>query len=119
MTTWEDLVVKAKELAQAAGRKATDVKDLAKMKLAIAKNEHAMEATLEAIGRLYYDSRREGATLDEETVNELFTQMDELTAANADLQASVDANLNKKSCPECHAANPEDAAFCNKCGAKL
>ena len=36
MATWEDVVCKAKELADAAGRKMVDVADLTKQKLKMA-----------------------------------------------------------------------------------
>lgn len=119
MTTWEDVVCKAKELAEAAGRKATDVAGLAKSKLKIAENEHAIEVTMEALGRLLYESHRNGAELPEETVEELLKQVDELNAENARLQAEIDNSRGKKTCAACGGTNPEDAAYCNKCGKEL
>ena len=119
MTTWEDVVCKAKELAAAAGRKATDVADVAKAKLKIAENERAIEVTMEALGRLLYDSRRNGAELAEDTVTELIAQADELTADNAQLQAQIDNSRGKKTCASCGAANADDAVYCNKCGQQL
>lgn len=119
MKTWEELVNGAKELAAAAGRKASDMADLAKMKLKLAENEKAIETTLAAIGRLLYDARRDEAPLQEDTIEELMGQVDELTAANEQLQASIDNTRSRKTCVACGAANPEGAAFCNKCGKPL
>lgn len=119
MKTWEEVVCKAKELASAAGRKATDIADIAKTKLKIAENEKAIEATMEALGRLFYDSRKNETEPDEETVGELIAQVDELNRANEDLQASLNSACGRKVCAACGAANAEDAVFCNKCGKEL
>ena len=118
MATWEDIVCKAKELADAAGRKATDVADLAKQKIKIADNERAIRVTLEALGGMLYESRKEGAVMNEDLVNELIAQVDELTAANEQLQAEIDNKRGRKSC-SCGATNPENAAYCNACGKEL
>lgn len=119
MKTWEELVYEAKRLASAAGRKVTDVADLAKMKYKITENEKAIEATMEALGRLLYDSRKTETDLNGETVAELIAQVDELIADNARLQAEIDNNRGKKTCTECGAINNEDAAYCSKCGHQL
>ncbi len=119
MKTWEDLVTTAKDLATAAGRKAVDIADVAKMKLKIAENEKAIEATLAAIGRLLYDARRRDGDLQEDTLEELMKQVDELNAANERLQAEVDNVRCRKTCAVCGAANPESATYCSKCGKAL
>ena len=118
MTTWEDIVCKAKELADAAGRKATDVADLTKQKLKIAENERAMRVALEALGSVLYESRKEGVELNEELIAELSAQVDELVAANEQLQADIDNRRGCKTCA-CGCKNPEGAAFCNSCGQQL
>ncbi len=119
MKTWEELVYEAKRLAAAAGRKVTDVADLAKMKYKITENDKAIEATMEALGRLLYDSRKKETELNDETVTELIAQVDELNADNARLQAEIDNNRGKKTCTGCGAVCEEGAAFCSKCGRQL
>lgn len=118
MTTVESMFNKAKDMFEAAGRKAVDLTDLAKMKLKLADNERAIDTTLTALGRLLYESRK-GVELNEETVTELIRQVDELEAANEELQASIDNNLGRRTCRSCGSANPESAAYCNKCGQKM
>ena len=118
MAIWEDVVCKAKELADTAGRKVTDVADLAKQKIKIAENERTIRVTLEALGGMLYESRKEGAEMNEELVSELIAQVDELTAANEQLQAEMDNKRGCKTC-ECGAKNPEGSSFCNACGKQL
>ena len=118
MTTWEEVVCKAKELADAAGRKAADVVDVAKQKMKIAENDRAIRVTLEAMGGMLYDSRKEGVEMNEELLAELIAQVDELTVANEQLQAEMDNRRGCKTCA-CGATNSEGAAFCNACGKEL
>ena len=118
MTTWEEVVCKAKELADAAGRKASDVAEVAKQKMKIAEHERAIRVALEAMGGMLYESRKEGVEMNEELLAELVAQVDELTAANERLQAEIDNRRGCKTC-ECGCKNPENSAFCNACGKKL
>lgn len=118
MATWEDIVLKARDLADAAGRKVNDVTEIAVQKLEIADNERAIRLAIEALGGMLYDSRKEKAELNEELVAELISQVDELTAANERLQAEIDNRRGCKTCA-CGCKNPENSAFCNACGKKL
>ena len=118
MATWEDIVLKARDLADAASRKVNDVTETAVQKLEIADNERAIRLAIEALGGMLYDSRKEKAELNEELVAELIAQVDELTAANERLQAEIDNRRGCKTCA-CGCKNPENSAFCNACGKKL
>lgn len=118
MATWESVVSKAKELTETAARKATDIADLAKLKLELAENENAIKRTYEAIGRLTYTAAREGQE-DSESLAELMTQIDELMAENAELTDKIDRNRNRKTCAACGTANEETSAYCKHCGQGL
>ena len=118
MATWEDIILKARDLADAAGRKMCDAADLTKQKLKIAENERAIRVALEALGGMVYDSRKEGVEMNEELTTELIVQVDELTAANEQLMAEMDNRRGCKTC-QCGTTNPEGSAYCNACGKKL
>ena len=118
MATWEDFILKAKDLADAAGRKVNDAADFAAQKMEIAENERGIRLAIEALGGMLYDSRKEKAELNEELVAALIAQVDELTAANERLQAEIDNRRGCKTCA-CGCKNPENSAFCNACGKKL
>ena len=119
MFTVEELFGRAKEIVEAAGRKAGDLTDLAKLKFKLAENEKAIEATLVALGRTLYESHRTGEAMDESIVSELLKQVKELEKAGEELQAAIDNNRGCKTCSQCGTANPEGSAFCNKCGNAL
>lgn len=118
MATWEDVVWKAKELADAAGRKVADASDMTKKRLKIAENERAIRVALEALGGMLYESRKEAVPMHEELTEALVDQIDELTHANDQLRAEMDNYKGCKTC-QCGYRNPEGAVFCNRCGQKL
>lgn len=117
MATWEDVVCKAKELADAAGRKVVDVADLTKQKLKIAENERGIRDAMEALGQIYYDYCK-GEGLSDELVQALIAQIDEYMVANERLQAEIDLRNGQRTC-SCGAVNPVHASYCNICGSAL
>lgn len=118
MAAWEDILLKARDLADAAGRKMNDAAETTVQKLKIADNERGIRLALEALGGMVYDCRKENVELNEELVAELIAQVDDLTAANEQLQAEIDHRRGCKTC-ECGCQNPEGSAYCNSCGKKL
>lgn len=118
MATWEDVFCKAKELADAAGRKVSDVAEVTKHKLKIAENERAIRDAYEAIGHVVYDGSKADTVPDAEVIAELTHRLDELYCANERLQAEVDHFCGRTTC-SCGAGNPQGAAYCNACGNKL
>ena len=117
MATWEDVVCKAKELADAAGRKVVDVADSTKQKLKIVENERGIRDAMEALGQIYYDHCK-GEGISDELVQALIAQIDEYMAANQRLQAEIDQRNGQRTC-SCGAANPIHASYCNNCGKAL
>ena len=118
MAPWEDIVLKAKDLADVAGRKVNDAVEITAQKLEIADNERGIRLALEALGGLVYDSRKENTELNEELVLELIAQVEELTAANERLQAEIDHRRGYTTCA-CGCTNAEGSEYCNACGKKL
>ena len=118
MATWEDVVCKARELVDAAGRKVVDVAEITKLKLRKAENERAICDAMEAIGRLVYEGRLADTQPEEGVVAELCRQINEYRAANAEIQSQLDGHCGYTTC-ECGTTNPQGAAFCNACGKEL
>ena len=118
MATWEDVICKARELADAAGRKVADVAEVTKLKLKIAENERAIRDAYEAIGRVVYENAKTDAVLDSEVVAELSRQLDGLYSENSRLRSEVDHFCGCTTC-SCGTTNPQGAAYCNACGKSL
>ena len=58
MTTLEDVLYKAKTMAEAAGKKTSDMLEATRLKMEAAEIEKDISATLEGLGRLIYDGRK-------------------------------------------------------------
>ncbi len=118
MTTMEEVICKAKELAETAGKKTGELVNLGKLKLEAAETERAIGAKLEAIGGTVYEAHKNGVSADE-TLALLFEEVDELKAKAADLNEKIDDLRRTKHCNACGKNNPCEAVFCQNCGKTL
>ena len=118
MTTFEDILAKARDIVGSVKDKTGEIVDKTKIKLAIGDLEKKLAATFEGIGRLVYDA---------ETANEDITQLKadafetvkELQAEIAKLQTRLYDLEGVACCDACGAPNEKDATFCKKCGKAL
>ena len=60
MTTWEEVLLKAKSAAGTVSKKTTELADTVKLKTRSAEIQKELAATFEGMGRLLYDSRQSG-----------------------------------------------------------
>ena len=118
MARWEDILISAKGFAVNAGRKMTNMADVAGLKMELSEKERELRQVMEALGHLLYDSKMDGTAVNEELVTDLVKQADLLYKQMGKLQNAIDELCAKKTCT-CGAVNPEDATFCNACGKKL
>ena len=118
MTTFEEVLYKAKNIAEAAGKKTSDMLEATRLKMTAAEIEKDIAATLEGLGRLIYDGRKaeEDVTA---TVDECILKLDELNKKLEEAREAISAFKNLRRCRECGADNQDDAIYCKKCGAKL
>lgn len=118
MAIFDDAVNKTKDVANAVGRKASEIVEEVRLNLKISDVQSEIEKKYTEIGRFIYDSKKSGeeANLNIDTIvreiDELFTKYSDLKKAMAELK-------NRIICPKCNNANPEENAYCSFCGEKL
>ena len=118
MGMFEDVVVNARSAAEVVGKKAGQLVDISKLRLSVADVNREISRRLEALGRTVYEAKKAGydpSDMVAESVvciDELYEQLD---AINDELAAA----RNKSICPVCGSVNPQEFAFCGRCGAKL
>lgn len=117
-TTFEDILNKAKDAAQAAGKKTGDFIDITKMKMEISKLEKEMGTTYEGLGRLTYDAKK-GGEESADLMDSCVEHIDELTGQVQKLREKVAEAQNAVRCSACGTLNDQDAHFCKKCGGEL
>ena len=118
MATFEDVLSRAKAVAQAAGKKTEEIVELTKVRVQIGDLRREIASMYEGLGRLVYDSRRTEESVDD-LIEACVEQLDEQLAALARLEERVMESKNVIRCEKCGALNAQDATFCNQCGEKL
>lgn len=118
MGLFEDVVVNTKSVVDVVGKKAGQIVDISKLRISAADLNNDISKRFEILGRMIYDAKK--------TDNESNDLVTECIAAIDDLYEQLDAVndqltllKNKAVCKNCGAENPQDAAFCNRCGSKL
>lgn len=116
---FDDVVVNAKAAASAVSKKATDVYDTSKQKIAAAEIRSDISKKLRELGSLTYKTKigliEEPTEAIDKLVDEIVDLKDGLDAINRNLES---AKWQKK-CPNCKAVLPKKSIYCNICGFKL
>lgn len=118
MGAFEDVLLKAKAVAESAGKKTSELVEVTKLRMEAAEVEKDMAATLEGLGRLVYDSRKAGEDVSD-LISECVIKVDEQQARLAELQEKIWDYQNVVRCKRCNTVNADDAVFCKKCGSKI
>lgn len=118
MAMFEDVVSRVKDVAETAGRKTGEWVELGKMKLKIADLRREIAGAHEGLGRLIYDSRKSGESVDD-MVDACVDHISTLNAELEDLEERIMDSKNVVRCDGCGAFNESTAVFCNQCGEKL
>lgn len=118
MTTFDDVVSKAKNVAETAGKKTSDFIEVTRLKIEAAEIEKDISSILEGLGRLIYDGRKQEQDVTS-LVDDCIAKVDERNADLEKVRAKIDVYKNLIRCKNCGEMNSEDAVYCKKCGAKV
>jgi ribosomal protein L40E len=118
MGVFEEFVVKAKDGFDVAAKKTGEIISVQKLRLSIASIKSEISKNYEAIGRLQYESVKNGVD-NAEAIASLADSVEQKLAEIENIEGQIAECTNKKNCPVCGAKNENNAAFCNKCGEKL
>ncbi len=118
MTTFDDVFSKAKSVAETAGKKTSEMIEVTRLKMQAAEIERDISSMLEGLGRLVYESRKDGADIAGQ-VDDCCLKLDERKTELAGLRDRIDECRNRISCKNCGALNAEDSVYCKRCGVKL
>jgi uncharacterized protein YydD (DUF2326 family) len=114
----DDVIVNAKAAADVVSRKATDVYDASKLRIAAAEIRSEINAKLRELGAMTYKSVIQGADMTEK-INKKAQEIVELREQLNALSNNIASSKNKKYCPECGVEVSSDSVFCNICGEKI
>lgn len=108
----------ANQTARAAGKKAGQMVDVAKLNVQLFDLNGEYNEVLRQLGQVMYDTHR-GRAPEGDRVTELLEQADERAERIAELKARIADLRQAESCPHCGAPCGKGDKFCRSCGAKL
>ena len=118
MAIFEDVLSRAKAVAEVAGKKTGEFVEITKIKMEIAELQRELASLYEGLGRLVYDGRKSGEDIND-MVEACLAHLEEQNAYLQELQDRLLEGKNVVRCPECDHLNDGDARFCNNCGKAL
>lgn len=118
MATFDDVVDKAKDLAETAGKKAERVVEVSKLKLQVSQINADIRRAYEKLGSAVYNMKKANYE-DEELIASVVEEIDDLVEDRASTEAKLAVLKNQVICDTCGAKNPQEAVYCVKCGSRL
>lgn len=118
MSRLDDLLIKAKDLANAAGNKAQEMAELTKLRLQAAQLRSDLDANYLKMGEIVYELKKAN-TENEDLIAMCIAEIDAQHKELEELNQKIDDLKNEAKCPECMASNPKESLYCSRCGAAL
>ena len=117
MADINEILDKAKDLAQTAGEKSQEIYHISKLKFEITQLKMKVDKNYASIGKKVYESKKE-----EKELPDFSAQIEGIDLLKADIEEKRDLISTLKNavrCPSCGADVSEDDPFCPKCGSQI
>lgn len=118
MAAFDELVTKAKELADTVGRATGELVDDSRQKLQELRLSSELKDAYERLGSVMYDSIKSGEE-NRALVDLVVSEIDIIHQSLEALRTKAAPAPAEKYCAQCGATNGSDAFFCSRCGAPL
>ena len=115
MATFEEVLHKAKSIAEAAGKKTGEVVEVTRLKLQAVGLGKDIENEMAELGRAIYNAQKTGSDVAEATEQSV-AKIDALQDALDTVNDAIYSRRGMKRCKECSAVNADDADYCKRCG---
>jgi ribosomal protein L40E len=118
MSILEDVLLNARTAVDTVGKKAGQVIDVSKLRIAAADLKSDISRKYQILGRVAYEEAITGKDYSANKA-ELIEKIGELKGELESVMELIASSGNKIKCTSCGAYNSKKAVFCNKCGEKL
>ena len=108
----------ANQTARAAGKRAGQMVDVAKLNVQLFDLNGEFNDILRQMGQVMYDAHR-GQREEGDKVSELLERADGLSGRISELKERIAALRQARTCPSCGAVCGKEDQFCRRCGAGL
>ena len=113
MAIFDDVVVNAKTAASAVSKKAGELYDLSKLRIALAGLRSDLNKQYQALGEAVYSEAPE------EEIDAIKSDIAEIKQNIVDVEKILASTRNTVKCPQCGQKLNKNAAFCFTCGAAI
>ncbi len=114
----EDVLLNARTAVDTVGKKAGQVIDISKLKLAVADIKSDISRKYQILGRVVYEESVTGKDYSKNK-EELIERIKELKEQLESVTEMIANSSQKVKCEVCGSYNSKNAIFCNKCGEKI
>lgn len=114
----DQLLNQAKELADAAGKKAGETLEVSKLKFENFKINSQIQKAYEKLGSFVYKMHKNGEE-NQELIDVCMEEIDDLYAQLALNEEKINESRRRSKCPVCGTLNALEALYCMKCGEKM
>lgn len=118
MATFDDVVDKAKDLAETVGKQTEKVVEISKLKLQVSQVNSDVKHAYEKLGSAIYNMKKANYE-DEGLIASVVEEIDGLMEERVRAEAKLATLKNMVICEACGAKNQQDAVYCTKCGSRL
>ena len=118
MDIYEDVIINAKSIVGTVGKKAGEVVDSSKLKLAAADLKSEINRKYQILGRISFEEISTEKDYSK-AKKDLYEQICELKTNLDSLNDMIASAAQKIKCDSCGCYNVKGAIFCNNCGEKL
>lgn len=119
MAALDDLVSKAKELADTVGKATGELVDDSRIKLQELKLNSELKDAYERLGSVTYDAMKNGVE-NKALMDLVVSEIDGILQSLEQLKTvKMTSAPEEKYCPQCGTTNGSDAVYCLRCGAPL
>lgn len=114
----DNAIIKAKETIEVVSKKTGEIVTTEKQKFDVSSLKAKLQKDYARLGRYFYANIAEDTELDED-VKAIVEEISNKITAIEELNAEIANAKNKRVCPVCKSAIPDNSKFCNICGEKL
>lgn len=118
MGLFDDIMDKAKGVANVASKKTKEVVGYSKLKIQAMQITSDVDDLYEKLGRLTYEEKKANVN-NSELIASCISDIDNLLLDLAIVNQKITENKATGECPNCNAHNADGAAFCQNCGARI
>jgi uncharacterized protein with PIN domain len=115
---FEEIMSRAKTVADTAGKKTGEVVDMGKLRYQIKQTEWDIEKTYAKLGAIVYESRQSHENFDE-VIDLAISEIDALNERQAELEERLRTYKKVSRCPGCGKENDLNSTYCSRCGTSI